>query len=91
MSEPQQIVWKHLAPRPGSLYRQLFIKGTRIRARDLHGRYMNSEQSMTPEEIACEYGLPLEAVEEAIAYCRSVRRRSARTGRPKNRWKRRWV
>jgi hypothetical protein len=26
---------------------------------------------MTPEEIAADYQLPLEAVQEAIAYCRS--------------------
>jgi hypothetical protein len=26
---------------------------------------------MTPEEIAAEYSLPLEAVQEAIAYCQS--------------------
>ena len=26
---------------------------------------------MSPEEIAADYGLPVEAVEEAIAYCES--------------------
>lgn len=61
--------WKYLEPNPKSLYRQLFIKGTRIRARILYGMYMSAEAPMTPEEIADDYELPVEAVKEAIAYC----------------------
>lgn len=60
----------HLAPNPGSAYRQLFVKGTRIRARVLYGWYA-CEEPRTPEEIAAAYGLPVEAVREAIAYCES--------------------
>ena len=60
----------HLAPNPKSAYRQLFIKGTRIRARVLYGLYA-CQEPMTPEEIASDYGLPVEAVREAIAYCES--------------------
>ncbi|MCE9533476.1 MAG: DUF433 domain-containing protein [Planctomycetes bacterium] len=63
--------WKYLAPNPKSMYTQLFIKGTRIRARVLYGMYMSAEEPMTPEEIAADYGLPLEAVQEAIAYCQT--------------------
>jgi uncharacterized protein (DUF433 family) len=63
--------WKYLEPRAQSAYRQLFIKGTRIRARVIYGLFMCEEEPMTPEEIAEEYGLPLEAVKEAIAYCES--------------------
>jgi uncharacterized protein (DUF433 family) len=63
--------WKYLAPNPKSLYTQLFIKGTRIRARILYGLYMSAEEPMTPEEIAAGYNLPLEAVKEAIAYCQT--------------------
>ena len=33
--------------------------------------YVNEEMPMTPEEIAADYNLPLEAVQEAIAYCES--------------------
>jgi hypothetical protein len=33
--------------------------------------YMSTEEPMTPEAIAAEFGLPLEAVKEAIAYCQS--------------------
>jgi uncharacterized protein (DUF433 family) len=60
----------HLAPNPKSAYKQLFVKGTRIRARVLYGWYACAEP-MTPEQIAGEFGLPVEAVHEAIAYCES--------------------
>lgn len=63
--------WKHLAPNPKSLYTQLFIKDTRIRARILYGMYMSAEEPMTPEEIAADFNLPVEAIKEAIAYCQS--------------------
>ena len=39
----------------------------RIRARTLYGLYRSAEAPMTPEEIAREYDLPVEAVKEAIA------------------------
>ena len=59
-----------LAPNPKSAYKQLFVKGTRIRARILYGWYA-CEEPMTPKEIATEYDLPVGAVKEAIAYCQS--------------------
>jgi uncharacterized protein (DUF433 family) len=71
MNTPTPTPWKYLEPRPKSFYRQLFVKGTRIRARILYGLYMNKEAPKTPEEIAADRGLPLEAVEEAIAYCQT--------------------
>jgi uncharacterized protein (DUF433 family) len=60
----------HLAANPKSAYRQLFVKGTRIRARVLYG-WCTNEEPMTPAEVAREFDLPLEAVMEAIAYCES--------------------
>jgi uncharacterized protein (DUF433 family) len=63
--------WKYLERDPYSSYKQLSIKGRRIRARTLYGLYMSEEEPMTPEEIAADYDLPLEAVQEAIAYCAS--------------------
>lgn len=62
--------YEYLAPNPRSSYKQLFVKGTRIRARILYGKYAG-EEAMTPEEIASDYGLAVEAVREAIAYCES--------------------
>lgn len=63
--------WQHLAPKPKSNYKQLFIKGTRIRARILYGMFMSAEEPRTPDEIAADYNLPLDAVKEAIAYCQT--------------------
>jgi uncharacterized protein (DUF433 family) len=69
MNESTSTTWQYLAPNPNSSYQQLFIKGTRIRARVLYGMFMSAEEPMTPEQIAAEFGLPAEAVKEAIAYC----------------------
>ena len=63
--------WTYLDLKPGSSYKQLFVKGRNIAARTLYGRYMSAEEPMTPEEIAADYNLPLEIVLEAIAYCES--------------------
>ncbi len=63
--------YKYLTRKPGSAYKQLFIKDRWIRARTLYGKYVSEEAPMTPEEIAADYNLPLEAVQEAIAYCES--------------------
>jgi uncharacterized protein (DUF433 family) len=60
----------YLAPNPKSAYKQLFVKGTRIRARVLYGWYAG-EEPMSPEDIAEQFELPVEAVREAIAYCES--------------------
>jgi uncharacterized protein (DUF433 family) len=62
--------YQYLAPNPKSAYKQLFIKGTRIRARVLYGQTVN-EEPRTVEEVAEDYGLPVEAVREAVAYCES--------------------
>ncbi|MBI3467958.1 MAG: DUF433 domain-containing protein [Planctomycetes bacterium] len=62
--------YKYLAPNPKSAYKQLFIKGTRIRAEVIYSLYI-CDEPMTAEEIAEDYGLPVEAVKEAIAYCES--------------------
>jgi uncharacterized protein (DUF433 family) len=56
---------------PKSSYKQLSIKGRRIRARTLYGQHVRAEEPRSAEQIAADYGLPLAAVEEAIAYCRS--------------------
>jgi len=71
MSAPviRQTSWNYLEPNPKSAYKQLFLKGSRIRARVLYGEAMNEEEPRAPEQIAEDYGLPIEAVKEAIAYC----------------------
>jgi hypothetical protein len=69
MSESIHGKWQFLAPKPGSVYKQLFVKNTRIMARVLYGMHLNQEEPRSPEEIANIFGLPVEAVHEAIAYC----------------------
>ena len=63
--------YKYLTRKPRSVYKQLFIKDRWISARTLYGKYAREEHPMTPDEIAADYNLPLEAVHEAIAYCES--------------------
>lgn len=62
--------WKYLERNPRSSYRQLFIKGRKITARTLYGQ-MVGEDARTPEQIAHDFDLPLEAVLESIEYCES--------------------
>ena len=62
--------YQYLTRKPGSLYHQLFIKDRWIAARTLYGMSVG-EDAMTPEEIAADYNLALEAVLEAISYCQS--------------------
>ena len=59
--------YKYLKPKPGSNYRQLFVNG-RIRAEILYRETVGREP-LTPEQVAGEYGIPVEAVREAIDYC----------------------
>jgi uncharacterized protein (DUF433 family) len=66
-----QTTWVYLERDPLSSYQLLSIKGRRIRARTLYGAYKNAEDPLSPEQIAQDYDLPLEAVKEAIAYCES--------------------
>jgi uncharacterized protein (DUF433 family) len=64
--------YQHLEPRPGSNYRQLFLKGRRIRAAVVH-EAVHGPDPYTPEEFAREYGVPLEAVREALDYVENHR------------------
>src|SRR5262245_34364804 len=67
--------YQHLETRKGSLYRQPFIKGTRIRAEIPYGRTIDKEDEegpwpgQTPEEVAADLNVSPEAVLEAIDWC----------------------
>ena len=63
--------WKYLERRPGSSYQQLCIKGKRLWAWTLYCEFMNEKEPRTPQQLAEDFDLPLEAVEEAIAYCQT--------------------
>lgn len=62
-----RVDYKYLEPKPGSNYRQLFVNG-RIRAEVLYRETVGLEP-LTPQEVAAEYDLPIEAVLEAVDYC----------------------
>jgi uncharacterized protein (DUF433 family) len=62
--------WKWLERDRFSSLRQLSVKGRRIRARTLYGLTIGDDP-MTPEEVAQDYDVPLEAVLESIEYCKS--------------------
>jgi uncharacterized protein (DUF433 family) len=67
MATSTQIHYQHLEPRPGSNYRQLFLKGRRIRAAVVH-EAVHGPDPYTPEEFSRDYDVPLEAVREALEY-----------------------
>src|SRR3954451_12611223 len=58
----------HLGPRPESAYRQFFYKKKKIFAQTLH-RATLGPGGRAPEVVAADYGVPVEAVMEAIAFC----------------------
>lgn len=58
--------YKFLQPQPGSNYRQFFCGP--IRAEVLYRETIGANP-LTPEEVAHEYNVPVEAVLEAIEYC----------------------
>jgi uncharacterized protein (DUF433 family) len=71
MSTSNNRQWVYLDRKPGSRYRQLFIKGKKIAARTVYGAYIDDENPQTMEEIAADFDIPLAAVQEAVAYCES--------------------
>lgn len=60
--------YQHLEPRPKSNYRQLWVKGRRIRAEVLYRQTLNEDQK-SPQMVADDFDLPLEVVLECIDYC----------------------
>jgi hypothetical protein len=63
--------WKYLERRPGSSYQQLCVKVKRIWAWTLYCEFMNEKEPRTPQQLAEDFDVPLDAVREAIAYCRT--------------------
>src|SRR5438309_11473222 len=65
MASPKR--YRFLEPRPGSNYRQLWVKGRHMRAEVLY-RCTVGPEARTPEEVAQDYQLPVETVLEAVDY-----------------------
>jgi hypothetical protein len=64
---PDLAQYRYLRVKSGSNYRQLAVNG-RIRAEIIYRQTVGREP-LTPEQVAQEYRLPVEAVLEAIRYC----------------------
>lgn len=62
-----QADYQYLEARPGSNYRQLFLKGRRIRAA-VFDEAIHGPDPRTAEEVARDFHVPLEAVLEALDY-----------------------
>jgi uncharacterized protein (DUF433 family) len=67
MATEPETQYQHLEPRPGSNYRQWFLKARRIRAAVVH-EAIHGPDPRTPEEFAEDFQVPLEAVLEALDY-----------------------
>jgi hypothetical protein len=61
--------YQHLEARPGSFYREFFVRGLNLRASRLVA-WMEVE-GLTPEQAAVDRDVALEAVLEAIDYVRN--------------------
>ena len=61
--------YKFLEQRPGSNYRQLFLRGRNLLAEVVYRATVGPEPR-TPDEVAQDYSIPREAVDEAVDYCR---------------------
>jgi len=64
----ETVAFLHLEPRPGSFYRELFVRGLNLRASRLVA-WMEGE-GLTPERAAADRQIPVEAVLEAVEYVR---------------------
>lgn len=67
MTTKPETRYQHLEPRPGSNYRQLFLKSRRIRAA-IVDQAVHGPDPFTPEEFASKHQVPLEVVLEALEY-----------------------
>ena len=59
--------YEQLEPRPGSNYRQMFLRGRRIRAAVVD-ETINGPDRYPPEEFARDFHVTLQAVHEALDY-----------------------
>jgi hypothetical protein len=67
MTTEVQGQYPNLEARPGSNYRQLFLKGRRIRAEVMY-HAVHGPEPRTPEQVARDFEVPVEAVREAVEY-----------------------
>ena len=96
MSTKTETEYHHLEHRPGSNYRQMFLKGRRIRAAVVN-EWIHGPDPLTPEEFDANFHVSPEAIQEALDYVARNRdlisqeraREAAKASRPGLRWTRR--
>jgi uncharacterized protein (DUF433 family) len=66
-STTPETAYQHLEHRPGSNYRQMFLKGRRIRAAVVY-EWIYGPDPLTPEEFARDFHVSPEAIQEALDY-----------------------
>jgi len=59
--------FKYLVQRPHEWERQMYVKGRRLPAASVYRDY--SVDGRTPDQLADDWDLPLDAVKECISYC----------------------
>ena len=59
--------WVYLESRPHAWKRELFLKGTRVRAGVIYSSMIANH--LTREETAADWNLPPKAIDEIISYC----------------------
>ncbi|MGL5832194.1 MAG: hypothetical protein ACRC1Z_03065 [Waterburya sp.] len=69
MTNPAKTQWQYLEQRPCSWREQLYIKGSKLRARNVWSDMIVNQWSV--EETAYNWDLPVETVKEAIEYCQA--------------------
>src|SRR6266852_4881474 len=62
--------YQYLEPRTETRFQQLFVKGKKYSAERLYVESVGDD-ARSPEDLARDFDLPLEAVLEAIDYCAS--------------------
>lgn len=65
-TKAKETVWMYLEARPSASTEQLFIKGRRLTAANVVSSML--AEKFTEEEAANDWSLPVEAVQEAVAY-----------------------
>jgi uncharacterized protein (DUF433 family) len=65
---PPDTPYKYIGRRYGSRYRQFFINDTKHRAENMWAETLGDD-ARTPEQVAADFEVPVDAVYECIHYC----------------------
>ncbi|EAZ87910.1 DUF433 domain-containing protein [Crocosphaera chwakensis] len=68
-NQPIKTQWQYLETRSDSWRKQLYIKGTRIKASVIYSDMIVNE--MTEADAVYNWDLPLKAIQEVIEYCQT--------------------